>query len=199
MKSITKNSIFSLILGVVFLFTASTAMAKNKTMVTELIETDGAQTLVAAVLVVDNAGVLPFSIAELLGDKKAEIILFAPSNAAFEELLGAPAGALNGLTIDEVVTALPGLLPVGVGVAEVADILLQHVALPNKANLRRASENALLNRGEIEVADGSIYAVSIGKNGVMVNYETTIVKADNRARNGIYHFIDTVIVDDVLP
>ena len=38
------------------------------TILDKLVATDGAQALVAAVLVVDGAGALPFSLAELLGD-----------------------------------------------------------------------------------------------------------------------------------
>ena len=80
----------------------------------------------------------------------------------------------------------------------VAQILLKHVALPRKANLRTASEGALLKKGSIVVADESIFPVSVGASGVSINYETTIIKANVRARNGVVHFIDTVIVDGLL-
>ena len=171
---------------------------KSPTILDKLIQTDGAQAVVAAVLVVDEAGVLHFSLAEVLGNKKAEVVLFAPSNAAFENLLGIDPGTLNGLTIDEVKSALPGLLPPGVGVDAVAKILLKHVSLPKRASIWTASENALLAKGSVEVADDSVFAVGVGANGVQVNYETTIIKANIKARNGVIHFIDTVIVDDLL-
>ena len=122
----------------------------------------------------------------------------APSNAAFEALLGLEPGMLDGLSVMDVKDALPGLLPPGVGPSEVAAILLKHVAQPPVAKLRTASENVLLGQGSIEVADGSEFAVSVGASGVQVNYETTIIKANIRARNGIIHFIDTVIVDELL-
>lgn len=149
-------------------------------------------------LVVDEAGVLDFSLAETLSDKHSEILLFAPSNAAFEKLLGLDPGAFNGLSIMEVKDQLPDLLPPRVGASEVAAILPKHVALPKKANRFTASENALLARGNVRVADGSDFPVGIGASGVQVNYESTITKADISARNGIIHYIDTVIVDDLL-
>ena len=104
-------------------------------------------------------------------------------------------GTLNGLTIAEIKDALPGLLPAGVGPKEVADILLKHVASG------KATENKLLKKGSITVlakdesGENSTYPVGIGASGVTVNYETTVIKADVWASNGIIHFIDTVIVD----
>jgi uncharacterized surface protein with fasciclin (FAS1) repeats len=88
------------------------------------------------------------------------------------------------------------VLPPDVGA--VAQILLKHVALPEKANLRTASENTLLRKGSITVADESMFPVGVGASGVQVNYETTIIKANIRAQNGVVHFIDTVIVDELL-
>jgi uncharacterized surface protein with fasciclin (FAS1) repeats len=171
---------------------------KPPTILDTLVNTDGAQALVAAVLVVDEAGALHFSLADVLGNKRAEVLLFAPSNAAFEKLLGLGPGTLNGLNIQQVKDALPSLLPPGVGVGDVANILLQHVSQPRKANLWTSSEDALLKKGEVKVADGSTYPVGIGATGVQVNYETTIIKADTTARNGVIQYIDTVIVDDAL-
>lgn len=168
------------------------------TILESLSRTDGAQVLVAAVLVVDDAKVLNFSIADLLGDKRAEIILLAPSNAAFESLLGIDKGFLNGLSIGEIQAALPGLLPPGVGPEEVANILLKHVATPRRANRFNASVNALLRRGTFSPADGSTFPVGIGATGVSINYETTIIKGDNFVRNGVIHYIGTVIVDGLL-
>jgi uncharacterized surface protein with fasciclin (FAS1) repeats len=171
---------------------------KSPTILDTLVATDGAQALVAAVLVVDESGVLHFSLADFFGNKTTEALLFAPSNAAFEKLLGLEPGTLNGLSIQQVKDALPGLLPDGVGVGDVANILLQHVSQPRRANLWTSSENALLKKGEVKVADGSTYPVGIGATGVQVNYETTIIKSDIRARNGVIQYIDTVIVDDAL-
>jgi hypothetical protein len=171
---------------------------ERETVLDVLQRTDGAQAVVAAVLVVDEAAVLPFSLAELLGDRRAEVVLFAPSNAAFEDLLGLDPGSLDGLSIEQVKDALPGLLPGGVGVADVAAILLKHAALPRRANLFTASEKALLREGSVTVADDSVFPVGVGASGVQINYETTIIRADLSARNGVVHFIDTVILDGLL-
>jgi uncharacterized surface protein with fasciclin (FAS1) repeats len=202
MKTVIKRPLNTIMLAFALFLITPVVMAngyyKSPTILDKLIQTDGAQAVVAAVLVVDEAGVLHFSLAEVLGNKKAEVVLFAPSNAAFENLLGIDPGTLNGLTIDEVKSALPGLLPTGVGVDAVAKILLKHVSLPKRASIWTASENALLAKGSVEVADESVFAVGVGANGVQVNYETTIVKANIKARNGVIHFIDTVIVDDLL-
>ena len=206
MKNALRVSLHSIVAALAFLITAPSAIAddnrfgykQSPTILDRLVATDGAQAVVAAVLVVDEAGALHFSLAEVLGDKKAEVVLLAPGNAAFEKLLGLEPGTLNGLTIEQVKDALPGLLPPDVDAGTVASILLKHVALPKRANLRTASENALLNQGSIEVADESVFPVGIGASGVQINYETTIIKANTRARNGVIHFIDTVIVDDLL-
>ena len=124
--------------------------------------------------------------------------LSAPSNAAFEDLLGLDPGSLDGLSIEQVKDALPGLLPGGVGVDDVAAILLKHAALPRRANLFTASEKALLREGSVTVADDSVFPVGVGASGVQINYETTIIRADLSARNGVVHFIDTVILDGLL-
>jgi uncharacterized surface protein with fasciclin (FAS1) repeats len=203
MQNIKNRSLLSLFLAFVF-FISTPAVAsgygykKPNTVLDKLVQTDGAQAVVAAVLVVDEAGVLHFSLADILGDKKAEVVLFAPSNAAFEQLLGLDPGTLDGLTIEQVKEALPGLLPPGVGAGEVASILLKHVALPKRATLWTASDLALLKKGEVQVADESVFPVSVTASGVGVNYETTIIRANINARNGVIHFIDTVILDGLL-
>jgi len=198
------KGLFSIALAAAFFVAApSSSFAQynynsSGTILDVLTETDGAQAVVAAVLVVDEAGVLDFSLANLLGDKRSRVILLAPSNSAFEDLLGLDPGFLDGLTVEQIKDALPGVLPDGVGAEEVAAILLKHAALPERVNPKTASESALLKDGSIEVADGSEFPVSIGEAGTKVNYETTIVKPNLRARNGFVHFIDTVIVDGLL-
>lgn len=165
------------------------------TILDKLVATDGAQALVAAVLVVDGAGALPFSLAELLGDKREELVLLAPTNTAFEKLLKLDAGTLDGMSIDDIQRDLPFLLPPELGVEDVAAVLLKHAALPRKANRFTASERALLAKGELEVADESVFPVSIGNAGVRINYETSIIEPNVFVRNGVIHFIDTVITD----
>jgi len=171
----------------------------NRTTVLDVLaRTDGAQALVAAVRVVDAAGVLDVGLARLLDDRRAQLVVFAPSNAAFESLLGLESGTLGGLTVAEIEAALPGLLPAGVGASEVAAILLKHVAFVRKANVFTVSEDALLRNGSLEVADGSEFPLGIGARGVEINREATLIKTDVRARNGYVHYIDAVILDGLL-
>ena len=203
MKSVRKLTTVLFITFLAVLSTAASATGwghyKKPTILDSLVNTDGAQALVAAVQIVDENGNLGFSLAALLGDKNSEVVLLAPSNSAFEQLLGLDEGSLNGLSIGEVKDALTsGALPPGVGVSEVQAILLKHASLPNRANKFTVSQNALRKKGGIEVADGSVFSVSIGTAGVKVNYEATITKPDNFSRNGVIHYIDQVIVDDLL-
>ena len=203
MKSARKLTTTLIITLLAVISTAASATGlgqyKKPTILDLLRSTDGAQALVAAVQIVDENGNLGFSLAALLGDKNSEVVLLAPSNSAFEQLLGLDEGSLNGLSIGEVKDALTsGALPPGVGVPEVQAILLKHASLPNRANKFTVSQNVLLKKGEIEVADGSVFSVSIGTAGVKVNYEATITKPDNFSRNGVIHYIDQVIVDDLL-
>ena len=203
MLNVMNRSLLSLFLAFAFIVTTPALASgygykKPNTILDKLVQTDGAQAVVAAVLVVDEAGALHFSLADILGDKNAEVVLFAPSNAAFEQLLGLEPGTLDGLSIEQVKEALPGLLPEGVGPGEVASILLKHVALPRKATLWTASDLALLKKGTVQVADESVFPVSVTASGVGINYETTIIRANINARNGVIHFIDTVILDGLL-
>ena len=186
---------------VVFLGIASTtAIADDDddrrgfTVLDKLVQTDGAQAVVAAVLVVDD--VLDAGLADLLGNRRAELVVFAPSNAAFENLLMLPDGFLDGKSIQQVVDALPGAVAAaGLDVDTVAAVLTKHVAVLRRANLRTASDFALLRQGSVKVADGSVFPVSVGGSGVEVNYETTIIKPNLLGTNGVIHFIDTVILD----
>jgi uncharacterized surface protein with fasciclin (FAS1) repeats len=167
-----------------------------QTILNKLLATDGTQALVAAVLVVDEFGTLPFSLADLLADRREEVILFAPTNTAFEKLLGLEPGFLDGLSVQDIAAALPGIVDgLGLTVGDVQAILLQHAALPRKANRRTASEAALLRAGSVEVAAECLFPISIGNDGVRINYESIIVRGDQFARNGVVHFVNSVIVD----
>ena len=181
-------------------FTSSATFAtgwgnyRGPTILDTLVNTDGAQALVAAVQVVDES--TGSGIADLLDNRGEQIIVLAPSNAAFEKLLSLEPGSLDGLEIGVIKGVLPGVIGgLGLTVEDVSAILFKHVALPVKANRWTASENALLRKGSITVADESIFPVGIGASGVRINYETTFIKADIFAKNGVVHFIDTVITD----
>jgi uncharacterized surface protein with fasciclin (FAS1) repeats len=179
--------------------TATVAVAdhsgyRGPTVLDTLVRTNGAEALVAAVLVVDEADVLDFDLADLLDKRRARVALFAPTNDAFEALLGLPAGFLKGLSIQDIAAALPDVINnLGLGAGDVAAILLKHAVVSKYAD--RLTETSLLRLGEVKVADGSKFEISVDGTGVKVNDETTIIKADVRARNGIIHFINTVIVD----
>ncbi len=147
--------------------------------------TNGAEALVGAVLYVEDANVLDFSLVRFLSRER--YVLFAPSNPAFEALLGLDPGSLAGLSAGDIAGALGGLVPADA----VAAILLKHV-VPTRQPWR-GSETALLRAGSAHAADGSELSVGIGAAGVTVN-DSTIVKANVRSRNSLIHFIDTVIL-----
>ncbi len=192
-----KTRTMGIIISVLLISASSAAFSKEfkkSTTLDALIGIDGAQALVAAVLVVDDG-----SIVNLLSGKKPRFILFAPTNSAFESLLGLDAGALDGLTIEQIEAALPGLLPPGVGPAEVREILLQHVSVPDKYKEKNVSIEALMKQGSVVVVDEeSTLPVGIGGEGNRINYESNVTKSNLYTRNGVIHFVDSVIVDDAL-
>ena len=153
-----------------------------------LLEVNGAEALIGAVLYVDEAGVLDFNLVDFLGDRDNRFVLFAPSNPAFERLLGFEPGALAGLSAEAIKDALGGLVPA----ADVGNILLKHVVPTETSRRPRGSEAALLAVGSALAADGSELTVGIGNTGVTVN-ASTIIKSDVRTRNAVIHFIDTVL------
>ncbi|NND60407.1 MAG: fasciclin domain-containing protein [Gammaproteobacteria bacterium] len=152
-----------------------------------LASTNGAEALVGAVVYVEQSGVLDFSLVDFLSDRRNRFILFAPTNPAFENLLGLDAGSLDGLSSADIANALGGFVPADA----VAGILLKHVVPSNRLGWR-ASETALLRKGSATAADGSELEVGVGATGVTVN-DSTIIKANVRTRNSVIHFIDTVL------
>ncbi len=107
--------------------------------------------------------------------------VFAPSNAAFDDLLNATGLDLDNLTADQE--------------ALVTNILLNHVIIGNTI-----SATELVNAGSgytNTAATGpngenlSLYFTT--SNGVMFNGESTVTSADNTATNGTVHIVDTVI------
>jgi uncharacterized surface protein with fasciclin (FAS1) repeats len=177
-----------------FLFGTGNATAQDDDSVLDyLLSVDGTQALVAAVLVVDDTMTLDISLAEAL-DSVDDLVLFAPTNSAFEALLGLESGFLDGLTVAEVQAALPGILDgLGLTVQNVIDILLLHVAALNEGDA-----DDLLEDRAITVASGDELPVSLGSEGVRINYEANVVKGDVDVNNGVIHFIDTVIVNELL-
>ncbi|MEZ5490415.1 MAG: fasciclin domain-containing protein [Gammaproteobacteria bacterium] len=181
------------LLGSLFAISATAAMADDS-IVERLSAVDGTQALIAAVLVVDESGVLDVSIAEAL-DSIDDIVLFAPVNSAFETLLQLEPGFLDGLSVDDVKAALPSVLGgLDLTVNDVLSILLLHVGVVDDDD---AEIEDLLEDRSVSVAAGML-PVSLGSKGVRINYEANVIKADVDADNGIIHYIDTVIVGDLL-
>ena len=186
---------FALVLSFV-LVTGSPAQAgqygdyhHRPTILDELVGTDGAQALVAAVLVVDGSETECPQIGELLDDRKAKLTLLAPNNTGFEDFLGLPEGDLDGLSIGNIVEKLVGL---ELDPNNVCSVLLNHVSVKGAQSTR-----ALLKRGQINVVGSeSDYPVAIGgPAGVWINYENAITEADVVAANGVIQYLDSVIAE----
>ena len=99
--------------------------------------------------------------------------------------------------MEQVQAALPGLLG-DLTASDVAAVLLKHVGAPERGKLLDGSQLALLTAGSLLVADESELSVALGPDGVRVNGEANVVLGDVLTRNALIHFIDTVIVDDLL-
>ncbi len=187
-------------LGLVIAFSATTAVAEDDgTILDRLSAVDGTQALIAAVLVVDESMALDFSIAEGLATVDG-IVLLAPINSAFEALLGLESGFLDGLSVDDVKAALPSVLSgLGLTVEDVINILLLHVGQLDDVDASTAGAEALLANGGVGVAGSSEpLPVSLGGKGVRINYEANVIRPDVFADNGVIHYIDTVLVDNLL-
>ncbi len=187
-------------LGLFIAFSATTAVAEdNGTIVDRLSAVDGTQALIAAVLVVDESMALDFSIAEALATVDG-IVLLAPVNSAFEALLGLEPGFLDGLSVDDVKAALPSVLSgLGLTVEDVINILLLHVGQLDDVDESTAGAGALLANGGVGVAGSNEpLPVSLGSKGVRINYEANVIRPDVFADNGVIHYIDTVLVDNLL-
>ncbi|MBT8131048.1 MAG: fasciclin domain-containing protein, partial [Gammaproteobacteria bacterium] len=139
-----------------------------------LVGIKGAEALVGAVLYVEGADVLDFSLVEFLSSER--FVLFAPTNSAFENLLALEPGSLAGLSASDIANALGGLVPADA----VAGILLKHVV--PKRKFWRGTENRLLRDGSAHAADGSELTVGVGVSGVVVN-DSTIIKSNFITRN----------------
>ena len=142
----------------------------------------------------DDAGCLG-GLANTLGERKAKLVMFAPSNSAFEKFLRLNPGALDGLDIAKIKANLPAFL----GHIELTDIdlcnvLLKHVAIGEK-KVKRLSADELLVLGNITVADRSVFPISVGSGDVMINYEGEITQRDVFTVNGVIHYLDSVLVD----
>ncbi len=121
----------------------------------------GLSTLVAAVV---KAELLP-----ALSDPYTELTVFAPTNAAFNDLATTLNTDLNGIL------ALPNL----------ADVLLYHVTEGNVVS-------GDLTNGSVEMLNGDNVTVDI-TNGVQIN-DASVTTANVEADNGVVHIIDAVLL-----
>lgn len=121
----------------------------------------GFSTLVAAVV---KAELLP-----AVSDPFIELTVFAPTNAAFDNLATALGTDLNGIL------ALPNL----------ADVLLYHVT---PGNIVASS----LTNGNVTMLNGDNVIVDI-TNGVKIN-DANVTTANVEADNGVVHVIDAVLL-----
>ncbi|GAB5497738.1 MAG: fasciclin domain-containing protein [Pseudohongiellaceae bacterium] len=179
------------VLGLFMALAVSTTVSaqENGTIIDRLGAVDGTQALIAAVLIVDESMTNEFSIAEALTTLD-NVVLLAPTNSAFEAFLGLEAGFLKGLSVDDVKAALPSVLDgLGLTAADVSNVLTFHVG-----QTEAASSEELLAAKQVTVAGSTMpLAVSLGNKGVQINYQSSVIKADVTASNGVIHYIDTVI------
>lgn len=94
--------------------------------------------------------------------------VFAPTDEAFRKL---PAGTLDGLLKDK---------------AKLAGILSYHVV---PGNLLASDVKA----GELKSVQGRMLTIALPGNSVTIN-NAKVLKTDIRARNGVIHSIDTVLM-----
>jgi uncharacterized surface protein with fasciclin (FAS1) repeats len=181
------------------------AMGGNKqtTILDTLATTRGTEILLAAIQVVDIAAVCPIQIAELLDDKKAELVLLAPSNEAFEVFLHLTPGTLRTFDVDTVARILPGLLDENaLAIPDLCDLLLSHIAEDRGEKKKGGKKddpiplNQLLEQGSIVMLDGSEYPVAIGggRGGdVCFNFDSCVTERDVQTQNGVIHYLHKVL------
>jgi transforming growth factor-beta-induced protein len=120
-----------------------------------------------------TAAVVKAELVPALSDPFSEYTVFAPTNAAFDNLATALGTNLNGIL------NLPNL----------QDILLYHV-------LDGIVQSTSLVAGPVETLNGSDVIVSL-TSGVKIN-DANVILADVEADNGIVHVLDKVLLEDFL-
>jgi uncharacterized surface protein with fasciclin (FAS1) repeats len=120
-----------------------------------------------------TAAVVKAELVPALSDPFSEFTVFAPTNAAFDNLATALGTNLNGIL------NLPNL----------QDILLYHV-------LDGIVQSTSLVAGPVETLNGSDVIVSL-TSGVKIN-DANVILADVEADNGIVHVLDKVLLEDFL-
>ena len=123
------------------------------------------------VALVQEAGLVP-----ALSDLDGTYTVFAPNNAAFDDLFAA-----GGITIDDLL-ANPDL----------ATVLTSHVV-----EGEITGEDALAADGtSVETLSGATIDITVVDGAVVLNGVSTVIAADNLAGNSVVHVIDTVLTGD---
>lgn len=173
---------------------------KNKlTIMEELDRTNGTEALLAAIQVADESLVCSIGIAELLDDKKANLVLLAPPNEAWEVFLHLIPGTLKTFDVDMIARMLPGLLGKNeLAIPDLCDVLERHISMGKKG--KKGGEpktlNELLEQGSIVMLNESEYPVAIGGGrggGICVNYDSCITERDVQTQNGVIHYLHKIL------
>lgn len=151
-------------------------------------ETDGAQALVAAAETADESGC---GILDALAKPSGRVVVLAPTNRAFEEFFDLREGFFDGRSIEEIKAMLNSLEPS----EDLCELLRKHVAT-DQGNPQQSSLDGLVVAGKIPVDDGSVWPISVSSGDVMVNYEAEVGYGDVIRKNGVVHFLKSVIKDE---
>jgi transforming growth factor-beta-induced protein len=116
---------------------------------------------------------------DVLSNPGANLTVFAPTNAAFAQLLQ-DLNITNGLD--------------GLSVAQLQTILKYHV-VPSKVKAAQAIAAASTN-SKVETVGGSI-ALSLDGEALKIDATTTVVATDIEASNGVIHVIDRVLLPSI--
>lgn len=164
------NKFFMLIAAGLFMFSAMTVSAQEM----KKGSADIVDTAVAAGQFKTLAAAL--TAADLISTLKGKgpFTVFAPTDEAFAKL---PAGTVENLLKPENKEKLKA-------------VLLYHVV----SGKVPASKVVKLNGKEVKTVQGGMLKVDTGS-GVKVN-SSTVVKTDIKAKNGIIHVIDTVLIPE---
>jgi uncharacterized surface protein with fasciclin (FAS1) repeats len=199
-KALTSALVLTFAVVLSFVLATTTAAkkddGKDKHKKVTILETvcrqDGTQVLCASITVVDTVG-CPVGSA-LLDDKKANLVMLAPSNSAFEEFLYLPPGALEGKDVYFIELALPGYLErVDLEISDLCRLLQRHISKSQGKKGKTVQE--LLEGGSITMHDGSEVPVAIGRGGATVDYQGPITERDVFTVNGVIQYLDKVLVE----
>jgi len=156
--------------------------------IAEIAEMEGFTLLLAAVTYIAEDNPESGLIAGLLNDDQYTV--FAPTDAAFEALVGAVAGLVDPEILENEgpFAAIDDLL----GEGTIEAVVSYHVA-----EGRRSSKSVLPRMGERKIntlLDGASFSVDYAGKITAVGSSAMIAPADVSASNGIIHVIDTVLL-----